>query len=109
MRWHRQRVLPRSRDALSRLVRGASLTVLCAASLALPCTTGGCGTLSSLAEQGRGQLQLLRNRRRISDVLADPLASEDLKWRLRLAKQARDFGVSELGLRGGDSYTRYID
>jgi predicted aminopeptidase len=62
-----------------------------------------------LAQQGKGQLQLLRHRRRIDDVLADPAVSDETKRRLRLARQARDFGVEALGLHGGDAYTRFFD
>lgn len=69
----------------------------------------GCSTVAYLAEQGRGQLHLLKARRRIRDVLDDPAVPEDTKARLRLARRARDFGVRVLGLRGGDAYTRFLD
>src|SRR6185369_7576348 len=57
---------------------------------------------------GVGQWHLFRVRRRVSEVLADPEASERTKARLRLAMEARKFGIEVLGLRGGDSYTRYL-
>jgi predicted aminopeptidase len=70
---------------------------------------GGCWSGHYLAKQGAGQLQLLRSRRRIGDVLADPSTSPELKRRLKLASAARDFGREVLGLRGGDAFTRFVD
>jgi predicted aminopeptidase len=69
----------------------------------------GCWSGRYLAQQGVGQLGLLRARRRVSEVLSDPAVDADTKRRLRLAMAARDFGIEVLGLRGGDAYTRYLD
>jgi predicted aminopeptidase len=69
----------------------------------------GCWTGNYLAQQGAGQLRLLHERRRISDVLSDPSVDAQKKARLQLAKDARDFGVEVLGLRGGDAFTRYLE
>jgi predicted aminopeptidase len=69
----------------------------------------GCWSGNYLAKQGVGQLKLLRARRRIDDVLHDPSVSEDTKRRLALARDARQFGVTVLGLRGGDGFTRFVD
>lgn len=69
----------------------------------------GCWTASYLAQQGSGQLRLLRERRRVSDVLADPRVDAETRRRLRLAAAARDFGIRELGLRGDGNYTRFLD
>lgn len=77
--------------------------------LALALASSGCFTLEYLGQQGVGELKLLHARRKIVDVLADPSVPEGTKSRLRLAVAARDFGVSELGLRGGDAYTRYLE
>jgi predicted aminopeptidase len=71
--------------------------------------SGGCWSGRYLARQGAGQLELLRARRRIDDVLADPATPPELKRRLTLAKEARAFGVRFLGLRGGDGFTRFVD
>ena len=70
---------------------------------------GGCFTGDYLLQQGVGQLALMHERRRISEVLADPAVSADTKRRLALARSARDFGVEVLGLHGGDAYTRFVD
>lgn len=69
----------------------------------------GCWSGDYLAKQGLGQLRLLRARRRIDDVLRDPHVDAETKRRLTLAKQARDFGVRVIGLRGGDAFTRFVD
>lgn len=69
----------------------------------------GCWTGDYLFQQGRGQLKLLQSRRKIVDVLADPTVDARTKERLRLALAARRFGIEVLGLRGGDSYTRFLD
>jgi predicted aminopeptidase len=71
--------------------------------------TSGCWSGDYLAKQGVGQLKLLRSRRRISDVLADPTTPAELRRRLKLAEAARKFGIEQLGLRGGDGFTRYVD
>src|SRR6266849_5160062 len=54
---------------------------------------GGCWSAGYLSQQGLGQLQLMRARRRVAEVLADPSVDPDTKRRLRLATRARDFGV----------------
>jgi predicted aminopeptidase len=69
----------------------------------------GCWSGNYLAKQGVGQLNLLRARRRIDDVLHDPSVPAETKRRLALAKEAREFGVRVLGLRGGDGFTRFVD
>ncbi len=42
-------------------------------------------------------------------MLSDPKVDANLKEKLRLAWSAREFGVQELGLRGGDAFTRFVD
>src|SRR5262245_9929056 len=69
----------------------------------------GCWSANYIAQQGAGQLRLLNQRRRITEVLADPTTDAETRRRLQLAKDARDFGVEVLGLRGGDSFTRFLD
>lgn len=77
--------------------------------LLLVLVVGGCWSARYLSQQGLGQLQLMRARRRVAEVLTDPSVDPDTKRRLRLATRARDFGVRALGLRGGDVYTRYVE
>ena len=80
-----------------------------AVALVTALSLAGCWSGDYLAKQGVGQLKLLRARRRIDDVLADPAVSAETKRRLKLAREAREFGVRVLGLRGGDEFTRFVD
>lgn len=69
----------------------------------------GCFTVRYIGQQAWGQLALLRARRPVSEVIADPATAPELRARLRLAMQARQFGVEVLGLRGGAEFTRYVE
>lgn len=69
----------------------------------------GCYAAHYIAQQAVGQLQLLRIRRHVSDVLSDPATRPEVHDRLELAMAARQFGIDELGLRGGAEFTRYVD
>ncbi len=79
-----------------------------AAVVAIATLAGGCFESRYLAGQALGQWRLLRARRRVADVLSDGAVDERTKARLRLAMEARTFAIEVLGLRGGDSYTRYL-
>ncbi|MBL9006794.1 MAG: aminopeptidase [Myxococcales bacterium] len=69
----------------------------------------GCFTVRYLGQQAAGQLHLLRIRRHVDDVLSDPATPEPLRERLQLALAARQFGIDELGLRGGAEFKRFVD
>jgi predicted aminopeptidase len=71
--------------------------------------SSGCWKLGYLVEQGAGQLALLHQRRRITEVLGRPDLPEETRAGLTLAVEARRFGVEVLGLRGGDNFTRFVD
>jgi predicted aminopeptidase len=83
--------------------------VLVAVTLVTIACASGCWSGDYLAKQGIGQLKLLRARRRIDDVLHDASVSAETRRRLTLARDAREFGVQVLGLRGGDGFTRFVD
>jgi predicted aminopeptidase len=68
----------------------------------------GC-MLGYLTQAAQGQLRLMRARRPIEQVIADPASGEDLKARLRVVQDARDFAVSELALPDNRSYRSYSD
>ena len=55
-----------------------------------------------------GQLELLRRRAPIAEVLADPAVDPKLKTTLSRVTQIRRFAVAELGLPENDSYTSYV-
>jgi predicted aminopeptidase len=73
------------------------------------CLTSGCGTLAYYAQSVNGHLDLVQRARPVSDWLAEPLTSAELKQRLVLSQQIRDYAVSELDLPDNASYRRYAD
>ncbi len=60
-------------------------------------------------QAARGQLDVMRKREPITDVIADAETSNELAERLRLVEDARAFSISELGLPDNDSYRSYAD
>jgi predicted aminopeptidase len=77
-------------------------------SLLLCAAVSGCG-IPYLAQATQGQWRLMRARRPIDRVLADPSSSSELKSRLELVLDARDFASSELKLPDNRSYRSYAD
>ena len=69
----------------------------------------GCASLDYYAQLGRGQLALLAAREPVEALLASPATDPELKRRLALAQQARDFASSRLGLPDNRSYRLYAD
>jgi len=82
-------------------------TRLLAAAL-IGATLPGCA-IGYFTQAAQGQWRLLRARRPIEQVIADPTSSEELKARLRVVQDARDFAVSDLGLPDNRSYRTYSD
>ncbi len=73
-----------------------------------------CSALSAcgagyLTQAARGQWQVLRARRPIERLLADPAIDPHLKARLQLVSEARRFASAELGLPDNRSYRSYSD
>jgi len=56
-----------------------------------------------------GQRELLRARRPVADVLADPATAPDLRRRLETARALRAFASAELALPDNGSYQAYAD
>jgi predicted aminopeptidase len=93
------------------LTDSRSLTALKIRLLALALigtTLPGCA-LGYLTQAAQGQWRLMRARRPIEQVIADPAASPDLKAQLRVVQDARDFAVSDLALPDNRSYRSYAD
>jgi predicted aminopeptidase len=74
---------------------------------ALSVTTAGCAA-PYYWQAITGQLELLRKREPIEDVIADPSADPALKSALTRISTMRQFAVDELGLPSNDSYTSYV-
>lgn len=87
--------------------RRAALAAAAIAVLAL--TVSGCSSLGYYMQAARGQWSLLSSARPIDDWLDDPTASDELKQRLKLARQIREFATRELSEPDNRSYTRYAD
>jgi predicted aminopeptidase len=82
----------------------ARLISLCA----LAVTTTGCAAPYYWQAIG-GQLELLRKREPIEDVIADEAADPKLKATLARIETMRRFAVDELLLPHNDSYTSYVE
>ena len=57
----------------------------------------------------RGHREVMDARQPIAEVIEDAESSEDLKKRLTLVQEARDFAIEELLLADNDSYRSYAD
>jgi predicted aminopeptidase len=93
------------------LTESGSLTLLKSRLLAVAlivATLPGCA-IGYFTQAAQGQWRLMRARRPIEQVIADPASSEELKARLRVVQDARDFAVSDLGLPDNRSYRSYSD
>ena len=56
-----------------------------------------------------GQMEVLRKRRPVAEVIADDSTDEDLRERLKMVQDARQFAVDELLLPENGSYRSYTD
>jgi predicted aminopeptidase len=70
---------------------------------------GGCSSVSYYSQLAGGQLELLRARQPVAQVIADPARDPRLRERLAHAQQARDFASSHLRLPDNRSYRLYAD
>jgi predicted aminopeptidase len=66
---------------------------------------GGCYYLQAAG----GQLEILRKRTPITTVIENPASSEELRRRLRMVQEARQFAVAELLLPDNKSYQTFAD
>ena len=67
--------------------------------------TGGCYYTQAV----RGHFELMGQREPFSEVIADPGTSAELRRRLELVSEARDFSVEALALPDNESYRSYAD
>jgi len=74
-------------------------------SLFLSAMVSGCYYM----QEASGQLEVIRKREPLDEVIADPDTSPELAARLNLLDEARDFSVSKLGLPDNNSYRTYAD
>lgn len=69
------------------------------------CLHAGC----YYVQAARGQLEVMRKREPIAEVVAAESTPADLAARLRLVEEARRFSIDELGLPDNKSYRSYAD
>ncbi len=60
-------------------------------------------------QAARGQMEIVRKREPIEEVVADDSTSPELSARLRVVTEARQFSIDVLGLPDNDSYRSYAD
>lgn len=76
--------------------------------LSLVLALEGCGT-TYVAQAARGQWQVMRERRPIAEVIADPTTPAALRDKLTVVSEAREFASGVLGLPDNDTYRSYAD
>ncbi|WP_262925954.1 aminopeptidase [Pseudomonas chlororaphis] len=69
----------------------------------------GCSSLGYYSQLASGQLQLLRARTPVAEVLADPARDPTLRAHLAQSQLARDFASRQLHLPDNRSYRLYVD
>jgi predicted aminopeptidase len=92
-----QEVQPRSRRRVKVLAGALALAAIFALE--------GCYYMQAV----RGHMDVMQRRRPVLEVLGDPDAPQNLKDRLELVREAREFSVEELQLPNNESYRSYAD
>jgi len=69
----------------------------------------GCGNAAYYIQAVSGQLDMMSRRTPISEILSDPAQADELKRRLQLVLEVRDFASDEIGLPDNGSYRSYAD
>lgn len=69
----------------------------------------GCASVSYYGQLANGQLQLLRAREPVTQVIADPATEPKLRQHLEQSQRARAFAVERLKLPDNRSYRVYAD
>ena len=77
--------------------------------LAAAALAGGCSSVGYYLQSIEGQMQILQERRSITDVSASPTTPPALKARLKVVLGIRDFASHALKLPDNQSYRGYAD
>jgi predicted aminopeptidase len=78
-------------------------------SLLMSLLLGGCSSVEYYGQLASGQLQLLRAREPVSQIIADPKTDPTLRNHMIKAQQARAFASEHLHLPDNRSYRLYVD
>lgn len=103
MRKHSTRIL--RRPGMLNRKRLVVVVVACTCMVVLLMHVQGCYYTQAI----HGHMEVMQSRRTVEEILLDPSAPADLKERLMLVREARQFAVDELELPDNDSYTSYAD
>lgn len=82
------------------------LIVLAAAAVSL---SVGCSNVRYYSQIVSGHMQIVMGKKPVSELAEDSKVDDGLRRRIKLAVQARDFAVNELGLPDNKSYTTFYD
>ena len=78
-------------------------------SLLLLSSLSACSSLDYFSHLAGGQISLLWKREGVNELLSSETTSENLKARLLLSQQVREFARLDLELPVGNAYTSYSD
>lgn len=95
------------RDPRTRFLLPIALVLATALLLAL--LTGACTAPSYYAQAVSGQVELMRQRESIDDLLADESTNSALAARLALARDVHEFAIGPLGLPDNGGYRHYVE
>jgi predicted aminopeptidase len=70
---------------------------------------GNCRLVSYGVKQGIGQIRIINNARPISEIMTDTTVSEDLKQKLLLVDEIKQFAIDSLGLNPSKNYNTLYD
>lgn len=72
-------------------------------------TLCACETVAYYSQAATGQLSLLWARESIDEMLQSAEVDQDIKRKLALVLEARDFAEQQLGMSAGHTYTQYVE
>ncbi|MFZ9038117.1 MAG: aminopeptidase [Gammaproteobacteria bacterium] len=70
---------------------------------------GGCADMGYYWHSARGHLEVMDKRVAIEDLLAEQSTTPELRERLNLVREIREFSVTRLELPDNDSYLSYVE
>jgi predicted aminopeptidase len=85
------------------------IILLVASAVVILLAVCGCQTVSSYRQAIGGELQILTHQEPIAKVLADPGTSSELKHKLQLVLEIRQFAATNLHLPVDQAYMKYVD
>lgn len=96
-------------NLISRIrARGPFLVLLTLSCLVPLLHVAGCAGPGYYAQAAAGHLGLMRDRKEIAEILAEPGTDPNLARQLQLALEIRQFAIDELNLPDSGSYTKFV-